>query len=97
MNRCVRYAVGRLVKDRSQTRGHRLVGHSGLAFSWASVSGQAAVNQDNKLGTGLWSTQVLNRDKIYVIGKRSGVLFSELIYLLQKHDVLDTVLRTGHW
>lgn len=40
---------------------------------------------------------MLNRDKICVIGKRSGVLVSELIYLLQKHDVLDAVLRTGHW
>lgn len=40
----------------------------------------------------------LNRNEIYVTGKRSGILFSELI-LIAEVDVLDTILdiiRTGH-
>lgn len=54
------------------------------------------MNQGNKLGTGLWGAQVLNGEEICVIGKRARILFNELIYLLQKDDVLDTILRTGH-
>ena len=56
--------------DKSQTRGHCLVGHSGLAFSRAAMPGQTGINQDNKVETGLWSSHVLNRDEIYVVGKR---------------------------
>lgn len=56
------------------------------------------MSQDNKLRTGLWSPQVLNRNEIYVIGKRSGILFSELIFIAEV-DGLDTILhiiRTGY-
>lgn len=41
---------------------------------------------------------MLNRNEIYVIGKRSGILFSELIFIAEV-DGLDTILdiiRTGH-
>ena len=41
---------------------------------------------------------MLNRNEIYVIGKRSGILFSELVFIAEV-DGLDTILdiiRTGH-
>lgn len=41
---------------------------------------------------------MLNRNEIYVIGKRSGILFSELIFIAEV-DGLDTILdiiRKGH-
>lgn len=41
---------------------------------------------------------MLNRNEIYVIGKRSGILFSEIIFIAEV-DGLDTILdiiRTGH-